>query len=207
MESRQVLEIVHQVRDNGVTVVWIEHILMMMHGVDRVLVLDQGGMVICGGPQQVNTKAVMECYLGTQEDSMRSEFVPSVRHLNVHYGDFQAIWDVSLDIAAGTTASIIGSNGAGKSTLLKTIAGALRPSRGEVIFREDINSLTPYQTLPRGLALVPEGRRIFPRLSVRENLLIGAYTTRARKNRKPNLEKVCQLFPPWASVSISWELT
>lgn len=69
VESRQLLEIVHQIRDNGVTVVWIEHILMMMHGVDRVLVLDQGGMVICGGPRQVmNTKEVLECYLGTQGD-------------------------------------------------------------------------------------------------------------------------------------------
>lgn len=127
---------------------------------------------------------------------MRAESVLSVRHLNVHYGDFQAIWDVSLDIAAGSTVSIIGANGAGKSTLLKTIAGALPPTRGQVIFRgQEINSLTPYQTVPRGLALVPEGRRIFPRFTVRENLLIGAYTPRARKNRKPNLEKVYQLFP------------
>ncbi len=67
-ESRQVLEIVHQIRDNGVTVVWIEHILMMMSGVDRILALDQGGMLICGGPQEVmNAKEVLQCYLGIQE--------------------------------------------------------------------------------------------------------------------------------------------
>ena len=67
-ESRQVLEIVHQIRDNGVTVVWIEHILMMMSGVDRILALDQGGMLICGDPQEVmNAKEVLQCYLGIQE--------------------------------------------------------------------------------------------------------------------------------------------
>ncbi len=127
---------------------------------------------------------------------MGSESVLSVHQLDVHYGEFQAIWDVSLNVAAGSTVSIIGANGAGKSTLLKTIAGALQPSRGQVVFRgEMITSLTPYQTLANGLALVPEGRRIFQRLTVRENLLIGAYAMRARKNRKQNLEKVCQLFP------------
>jgi branched-chain amino acid transport system ATP-binding protein len=127
---------------------------------------------------------------------MKSQSVLQIRNLDVHYGDLQAIWNADLDIEKGRIVSIIGANGAGKSTLLKTIAGTLTPSSGEILYEGDkINHLRPYQTLTRGLSLVPEGRRIFPRLTVLENLLIGAYIPAARQKHKQTLEKVLALFP------------
>lgn len=127
---------------------------------------------------------------------MKSQFVLQIRNLDIHYGDLQAIWNANLDIEKGRIVSIIGANGAGKSTLLKAIAGALTPSSGEIIYNGDkINHLKPFQTLTRGLSLVPEGRRIFPRLTVLENLLIGAYIPAARQKHKQALDKVFALFP------------
>jgi len=119
-----------------------------------------------------------------------------VQNVNIHYGDLQAIWDTSLDIPEDRIVSIIGANGAGKTTLLKAIAGALTPSSGKIIYRgREINGLKPHQILALGLSLVPEGRRIFPRLTVLENLLIGAYASKARRKRKQTLSSVYDLFP------------
>ncbi len=122
--------------------------------------------------------------------------VLQIRNVNIHYGDLQAIWDATLNIDEGKIVSIIGANGSGKSTLLQTISGALSPSSGEIIYKgENINDLTPFQILPLGISLVPEGRRIFPRLTVLENLLIGAYVPKARAKHKQILEKIYRLFP------------
>lgn len=119
-----------------------------------------------------------------------------VRNVNIHYGDLQAIWDASMDIEEGKIISIIGANGAGKSTLLQAITGALTPSSGDILYKnENINNLSPYEILPLGISLVPEGRRIFPRLTVQENLLIGAYVPKARANHKQVLDKIFKLFP------------
>lgn len=96
------------------------------------------------------------------------------------YGDFQALFDVSLAVASGEAVAVIGANGAGKSTLLKTIAGLLPVRRGEIRFDgETIDGVPAHSRVRRGIALVPEGRRIFPALTVRENLRIGAYARRA----------------------------
>ncbi len=122
--------------------------------------------------------------------------VLQIRNVNIHYGDLQAIWDATMNIEKGQIVSIIGANGAGKSTLLQTITGALTPSTGKIIYKdENINGLAPFQILPLGISLVPEGRRIFPRLTVLENLLIGAYVPKARANHKQILEKIYRLFP------------
>jgi branched-chain amino acid transport system ATP-binding protein len=119
-----------------------------------------------------------------------------INNLDVHYGDLQALWNVSLEIGKGRIVSIIGANGAGKSTLLKTIAGTMAPTRGKIIHEgEVINGLKPYHALARGIAMVPEGRRIFPRLTVEENLLVGAYLPAARKNSRQAMQKVFSLFP------------
>ncbi len=119
-----------------------------------------------------------------------------IQNLSVHYGDLQALWDISLSIPTGRIVSIIGANGAGKSTLLKAIAGALPPTSGEIVHDgRTINGFKPYQTLSRGIAMVPEGRRIFPRLTVEENLQVGAYLPRTRKNARQVMEKVYHLFP------------
>lgn len=119
-----------------------------------------------------------------------------VRNLDVHYGDFQALWDISIEVGKGKVVSIIGANGSGKSTLLNTIAGLLKPSHGVIEFRgESIHNLGPHEMVARGISLVPEGRRLFPSLTVFENLIIGSYAPRSRKKRDLALGKVYELFP------------
>ena len=119
-----------------------------------------------------------------------------IEKIDVHYGEFHALWDVSLEVDEAQVVSIIGANGAGKSTLLNTIAGVKRPSNGTVYFRgKRINGLAPYQALVEGISMVPEGRRIFPRLTVLENLEIGSYTPAARKRKDEALRRIYELFP------------
>lgn len=127
---------------------------------------------------------------------MSGSIAVKVSDLDVHYGDFQALWNVSLEVGEGEIVSVIGANGSGKSTLLNTISGLLTPSHGTIeFFGERINGLPPHETVPRGVTLVPEGRRIFPRLTVYENLVMGSYTPRTRSKREDTLSKVCELFP------------
>ena len=116
-----------------------------------------------------------------------------VRTLDAFYGDFQALFGVSLAVAAGTVVAVVGANGAGKSTLLNAIAG-LMPSRREAVLLagEPIGDRPAYDIVARGVALVPEGRRLFPSLSVEENLLIGGQT---RRPGPWSLARVYELFP------------
>ena len=116
--------------------------------------------------------------------------------LDVQYKDFQALWNVSFEVRQGEIVSVIGANGSGKSTLLNTIAGLLSPSRGTIkFFGERIDGLLPHETVPRGITLVPEGRRVFPRLTVFENLVMGSYTPRTRAGKDEMLKKIYELFP------------
>jgi branched-chain amino acid transport system ATP-binding protein len=103
-----------------------------------------------------------------------------VRDLSVHHGQLQALHDVSLELPAGATHAIIGANGAGKSTLLRTIAGLHQPTSGTVwLDGQDVTRMLPERRVAAGIALVPEGRRLFPSLTVEENLLVGAASRRA----------------------------
>lgn len=113
--------------------------------------------------------------------------------LDVFYGDFQALFGVSLTVAPGEVVAVIGANGAGKSTLLKTVAGQLHPRAGTLRFAgETVGALPAFAMVRRGVALVPEGRRLFPSLSVEENLLIGA---QAGRPGPWSLARVFDLFP------------
>jgi branched-chain amino acid transport system ATP-binding protein len=119
-----------------------------------------------------------------------------VSELDVHYKDFQALWDVSVEVKEREIVSVIGANGAGKSTLLNTVSGLLTPTRGMVeFFGERIDGEPPHVTVPKGITLVPEGRRIFPRLTVYENLFMGSYTPRTRSKRDEAMGKLYELFP------------
>lgn len=116
-----------------------------------------------------------------------------VRALDAHYGDFQALFGVSLGVAEGEVAAVIGANGAGKSTLLKCIAGAMAVSRDAIVFAgTPIGDLPAHDVVALGIALVPEGRRLFPSLTVEENLLVGGQTGRPGPW---NLKRVYDLFP------------
>jgi branched-chain amino acid transport system ATP-binding protein len=119
-----------------------------------------------------------------------------IRNLHVYYGCFQALSNIGLEAGNGEIVSILGANGAGKSTLLKTIAGLLKARSGTIHFeKKKIDHLESHDIVNLGIALVPEGRKIFGSLTVLENLLMGSYTARARKRKKENLENVLQLFP------------
>ena len=119
-----------------------------------------------------------------------------VSGIDVYYKDFHALWDVSVETQEGKITSVIGANGAGKSTLLSTVAGILTPAAGTIEFLgERIEGLPPHETVLRGLSMVPEGRRIFPRLTVYENLMMGSYSPRSRATRNRALETILELFP------------
>jgi branched-chain amino acid transport system ATP-binding protein len=117
----------------------------------------------------------------------------STEGLTTFYGDFQALFGIDFEIHAGEIVAVIGANGAGKSTFLKTLMGLL-PARGGSVWFEgcDLAGLPAFRRVEKGMAMVPEGRRLFPSLSVRENLLIGAH---ARRKGPWTLERVFRLFP------------
>jgi len=118
------------------------------------------------------------------------------KHLDAGYGAVQVLWDVSLDVGQGEVVALIGANGAGKSTFLRVVSGLLRPRRGTVRFESrDIAAWAPERIVRIGIALVPQGRRLFSDLSVRQNLLLGAYARRDRKNVARDLEHMVSLFP------------
>ena len=119
-----------------------------------------------------------------------------VAELEVAYGDFQVIWGVSLHVARGEIVSVLGPNGAGKSTVLNTISGLRRSKAGRIVFKgERIDGLPPYEIVRRRLAHIMERRRVFPYLSVRQNLWLGGYNPSARDARAETLEFVFELFP------------
>ena len=121
-----------------------------------------------------------------------------INDLSVYYDKVQVLWDVSFGIEEGEVVTLLGSNGAGKSTTVKTIQGLLKSKTGSIRFEDKhIEGLPAYKVVNEGIALVPEGREIFPKMSVLENLVLGAYVPRARAKdlREQNLEWVLKLFP------------
>jgi len=119
-----------------------------------------------------------------------------VKTLEVSYGEFLALRGVSFSVREGELVTIIGANGAGKSTILKSIMGLVKCRRGEIVFEgETITSAPPHRRARLGISLVPEGRKIFADLTVRENLLMGAYIQNDAKTLQSSMDGVFQLFP------------
>jgi len=120
----------------------------------------------------------------------------SLDNINVSYGEVQALWDVSLEVAQGEIVALVGSNGAGKTTTLKTVSGLLHPWSGSITFEgKAIQRAAPYEVVNLGIAHIPEGRRLWANMSVRENLEMGAYPARARRLRGQTTGEVLKLFP------------
>ena len=118
-----------------------------------------------------------------------------VRGLRAGYGPMQVLHGIDLDVARGEIVAILGANGAGKSTLNNNISGIFRPFAGTIRFEgKEITARPPEQIVDAGLIQVPEGRRVFPNLTVRDNLLLGAYR-RGRARRSANIDRVCGIFP------------
>jgi len=119
-----------------------------------------------------------------------------IKELNVSYEKVQVLWGLSFTVNEGEIVSLLGSNGAGKSTTVKTIQGLLKSKSGSIRFMDrNIEGLPAYKIVDAGISLVPEGREIFPKMSVLENLILGAYVPRARDLLEESLEWVFQLFP------------
>jgi len=120
----------------------------------------------------------------------------SVQRLRVLYGDVPALWDVSFEVGAGELVTLVGSNGAGKTTTLRTISGVLRPAEGRITFGgHDITRRPPHTIVARGIGHIPEGRRLWPGMTVLETLELGAYPAAARPRMRETLERVFTLFP------------
>jgi len=119
-----------------------------------------------------------------------------IENVHTYYGNIQALKGISLTVDKGEIVTLIGGNGAGKSTTLKTLSGLLRPRQGSVRLEgEDLTQYPPYEIVSKGVVQVPEGRRVFGRLTVTENLEMGAFTCRDPQLIKDNLAKVLRLFP------------
>lgn len=119
-----------------------------------------------------------------------------VNNINVFYGKLQALWDVSFHADEKEIVALVGANGAGKSTILNTISNLIHPTSGTVEFvGMRIDKMPPYRIVHLGIAHIPEGRKIFPDLTVGENLELGAYVYQAWKKRKQTLEQIYQIFP------------
>jgi len=120
-----------------------------------------------------------------------------VQNLELAYGEVPAVRDLSFDVAEGEIVTLIGANGAGKTTSLRGVAGAMLPRRGQIVFSgQDITNLPAYRRVLAGIALVPEGRRVFPALTVRENLEMGGFKFRADRGKlRSQMERVMEMFP------------
>ncbi|MFK3666913.1 ABC transporter ATP-binding protein [Ochrobactrum teleogrylli] len=120
----------------------------------------------------------------------------TLEHVDAGYGPTTILQDVSLDVKEGEIVTIVGANGAGKTTTLRTIVGQIQPRAGKITFMgENITRLPAHEVVDRGIILVPEGRQLFPDMTVRENLQMGTYRKAARASQQSRLEEVLELFP------------
>ncbi len=124
------------------------------------------------------------------------ETLLQAENLEVAYGAVQVVWGISLSVGRGKVVSIIGPNGAGKTTTLNVLAGLLPVKKGKIVFRgEDITAEPPHERVRRQLSLIPEGRQLWPRMTVEENLLLGAFPDNLRIKARENLARIYEMFP------------
>jgi ABC-type branched-subunit amino acid transport system ATPase component/ABC-type branched-subunit amino acid transport system permease subunit len=197
------------IRAAGVTVLLVEHdIDLVMDISDAVNVLDYGKLIASGTPEAVKKdQAVITAYLGVERKEAdlcttrdllegRCEEMLVVEDLVTAYGNIEALHGVSVSVPKGQVVAVLGANGAGKSTLLHTISGIVKPSRGHVYHQgKDIARMAPEKIVSRGICQVPEGRQLFPTLSVEDNLVVGATGRRDKSGMQDDIAYIYELFP------------
>ena len=207
-EVAELGEILADLKHAGQTMVIIEHVLSLLFDLsDRILVMDFGERVTEGTPEHViHDPRVIEAYLGSHEAAAhatrpgkrsgeRTKLV-SMERVSAAYGDFQALSDVSLEIHEGEIVALVGLNGAGKTTLIRALTRQLPLVSGDIVFRgTSLAHVPPHRVAELGIAQCIEGRKIFPEMTVRENLELGAYCPRARARRHETITRVYKLFP------------
>ena len=198
--------LIRRIADLGIAVILVEHDMLLVMGIsDAVIVLDAGVRIAAGSPIEVrHDPRVLKAYLGGGEMRARPRVSPwSGAHdavlttvkLTAGYGAAPVLDNVSLDVRPGEMVTIIGSNGAGKSTTMRAISGLLRPVDGVIVLDNvPISELETHQIARRGLALVPEGRQVFPELSVFDNLVLGAHS-RKDADRDDEIAGLLERFP------------
>jgi len=208
-ESTVLAQLIREIRDSGITVVLIEHDMSVVMGLsDGVTVLDHGRKLAEGTPDTIrNDKRVIEAYLGRDggtEARGRAASSPvrgarcalQLDRLQVFYGAIAAVKGIDISLDEGEVVTLIGANGAGKSTTLKAVAGVVRPEAGEIrLFGERVTGIGAEAMVGRGVVLVPEGRQIFGRMSVHENLLMGAHQRSDAGEVAEDVDYVFDLFP------------
>ena len=191
MNPQETLElkslILHLRKEFDLSILLIEHDMgMVMSLSDRIYVMEYGSRIAMGTPRTpASSRRILE-----------SPTMLELRNVNTFYGNIQALRDVNIRINEGEIVTLIGANGAGKSTTLMTICGGTPPRSGEVLFRgHPIHTLRPNKIVALGISQVPEGRLIFPDLTVQENLDLGAFLRNDKDNIKKDLDYIFDLFP------------
>jgi branched-chain amino acid transport system ATP-binding protein/branched-chain amino acid transport system permease protein len=197
--------LLRRLADLGIAVVLIEHDMsLVMEVSDSVVVLDAGRRIAAGAPAAVqNDPAVLKAYLGAGEIASAPRRAPlsagrallAARALHAGYDDVEVLHSVDVEVRTGELVAVLGANGAGKTTMMRALSGLLRPRAGAIMLADrDISGMPAHRIARAGVMLVPEGRQVFPELSVADNLRLGAYA-RPSREAAADIERMLARFP------------